>query len=312
MKKEDTKELTTINPNEMTRDKIDLVKRTIAIGASDDELSMFVAICNKTQLDPFARQIYMIKRQGKQTIQASIDGLRLVAQRSGEYAGQIGPYWCGKDGIWKDIWTDDAHPFAAKVGVLRRGFREPVFGIAKFKEYAVEGPQGFMWNKMPSTMIAKCAEALALRKAFPQELSGIYSSEEMANVPEDDRPGYNAELKLADMPAETISKAFSGTVENAEVVATSVEAVPRTTREILIDALQYYTDHALIPTNDQIPEKIKKAIDWFKTHTEHTDNKYQERFDRYVEALKTIEKDIPANIRYAHGLYKQTVQEEIF
>lgn len=324
----ETKDLTTVKPNEMTREKIDLIKRTIAKDASDDELSMFIAICDKTQLDPFARQIYMIKRQGKQTIQASIDGLRLVAQRSGQYAGQIGPYWCGKDGVWKDIWTPDEHPFAAKVGVLRKGFREPVFGIAKYKEYAVEGPQGFMWNKMPSTMIAKCAEALALRKAFPQELSGIYSSEEMANVPEDiGEGGYNPELKINDVPihesiikptpAKTIAEAFSGTIEDAEAMAgdskgnwQDTEPNPATPREKLITALQYYTDNKLIPDKDKLPEFVPRAISWFQKNDENAD-KYSERFESSIKALKLIENDIPVHIRYAHGLYEPE-QQEIF
>ena len=144
--------------------------------ASNGDLAVFLHYAQRTGLDPFARQLYMIERGGRFTIQASIDGLRIVAQRSGEYAGQVGPYWCGEDGAWTDIWLEKTPPLAAKVGVLRKGFIEPLWSVAKFDGYNANSP---IWKKMPDLMIAKCAEALALRKAFPNDLSGIYTAEEM-------------------------------------------------------------------------------------------------------------------------------------
>lgn len=141
--------------------------------------------CDRTQLDPVARQIYSVMRKnyGKDTwaTQVSIDGFRLIAQRSQEYAGQAGPFWCGKDGKWTDIWTSNDYPFAAKVGVYRKGFIEPLWAIAKWDSYVglKDGKANKMWEQFAETMIAKCAEALALRRAFPAELSGLYSTEEM-------------------------------------------------------------------------------------------------------------------------------------
>jgi phage recombination protein Bet len=175
--------------NEITRvvdfsaEQIELIKRTIAKDATHDELSLFVNQCKRTGLDPFTRQIYFIKgHDGKVNIQASIDGFRLVAERSGNYEGQTAPLWCGLDGVWKDVWLKHEPPAACKVGVYKKGFREPLIAIAIFNEYAQrkkDGSLSYMWNKMPALMIAKVAEALALRKAFPNDLSGVYSSEEM-------------------------------------------------------------------------------------------------------------------------------------
>ncbi len=143
---------------------------------------MFIHYCNKTGLDPFAKQIYAIKRGNQMSAQISIDGSRLVAVRTGDYEGQLGPFWCGTDGVWRDIWLDSKPPAAAKVGVMRRGFKEPVWGVARFAAYAQ--PSSF-WNKMGDLMIAKVAEALALRKTFPLELSGLYTAEEMEQAGED-------------------------------------------------------------------------------------------------------------------------------
>ena len=157
-----------------------LVARTVAKGCSSDELSLFGAICKRTGLDPFARQIYAIKRGGVMTTQVSIDGARLVAQRSGEYAGQVGPFWCGADGVWVDVWLAKTPPMAAKVGVRRSSFVDPLFAVAIWSEYAQT--QGNMWAKFPSVMLAKCAEMIALRRAFPAELSGLYSTEEMSQA----------------------------------------------------------------------------------------------------------------------------------
>lgn len=156
--------------------------------APEGDQRVFLHFAQRTGLDPFARQIYMIPRRSdgvtRWTIQASIDGLRIVAQRSGEYAGQVGPLWTGADGQWRDVWLEKTPPLAAKVGVLRKGFAEPLFAVAHLTEYMPlrNGKPMGLWASKPAVMLAKCAEALALRKAFPMDLSGIYTAEEMAQA----------------------------------------------------------------------------------------------------------------------------------
>ena len=175
--------------DDWTRDasKVDLVKRTIAREATDDELALFLATCQRTGLDPFIKQAFLVPRWDSKlkrhvmTFQTSVDGLRLVASRTGQYAGQTPIEWCGKDGKWSDAWLVDDLPAAARVGVYRQGFAAPLYAVAHYREYVQvkqDKTPNSMWASKPVLMLGKCAESLALRKAFPAELSGVYSTEE--------------------------------------------------------------------------------------------------------------------------------------
>jgi len=152
-----------------------LISTTIAPGCSPDELRLFAYHCQRTGLDPFSKQIYAIKRGGRMTVQAGIDGLRAIAERTGQLDG-CQRFWCGDDGEWKEVWLSDKLPAAAKCVIHRKGCRHPFVGVALFRDY--NGGSG-LWTKMPTVMLGKVAEAQALRSGFPADLSGLYSSEEM-------------------------------------------------------------------------------------------------------------------------------------
>lgn len=163
-----------------TETQLSALKSLGLANASKGDLTFFFHQAQRTGLDPFARQIYMIERGGRFTIQTSIDGFRIIAQRSGKYRGQAGPFFCGEDGKWSDVWLKKLMPpLAAKVGVYSEGWMEPLWAVAKWDSYAQQTP---IWKKMPDLMLAKCAESLALRKAFPNDLSGIYTDDEMTQA----------------------------------------------------------------------------------------------------------------------------------
>lgn len=248
----------------------ELLRKGLCSKCTVDDFELFVETCNKTGLDPFMRQIYPVFRSDRKTncdvmqIQVSIDGMRLVAERSGHYAGQVGPFWCGKDGSWKDVWLSDReYPVAAKVGVMRHDFKEVLWAAARFQSYVqtkFDGKPNQMWGKFPDVMIAKCAEALALRKAFPMELSGLYSTEEMSQA---DNPETANAGKLNVSP-DTAPKTKS--LETANVQETSpqqpIGADTRVNVERRARAIKALT--AMLIDEAGLGLKAAEAADWIK------------------------------------------------
>jgi phage recombination protein Bet len=156
----------------MSQEQLDLIRNTVARGASNDELKLFLIIANRAGLDPFTRQIHFVKRGGAGTVQTGIDGYRAIAERSGQLAGI-------DDAIYDT--EEEAHPNKASVTIYRMvdGQQVAFTASARWDEYVPPPGQDFMWKRMPYFMLGKVAEALALRKAFPNDLSGLYIHEEM-------------------------------------------------------------------------------------------------------------------------------------
>lgn len=164
-----------------------LIRDTYANGATDSEFAVLMEIAKARNLNPFTRQIHFVKRPDRDrgrdvwSAQASIDGLRALAERSRLYDGQDEPEY---------EYDDAGKLLRAKVRVYRKDWRRPVVGVADYDEYVQltrdRVPNTF-WKNKPRIMLAKCAEALALRKAFPEDMGGLYCPEELgadAGVPQ--------------------------------------------------------------------------------------------------------------------------------
>ncbi len=182
----------------ITNDQTALIKQTIAVGATDAELKLFFYDCTRRGVHPLDKLIHFTKRGGKYTPITSIDFMRARAHETGECAGIDDPHFTGepkKDG------------FAARVVVKRivQGHLCDFAATARWEEYCPAQGQNHMWLKMPHTMLGKCAEALALRKAFPQQLQGLYAHEEM------DQAG-------TDVPPQTRQPEPSVNPETGEIV----------------------------------------------------------------------------------------------
>jgi phage recombination protein Bet len=196
-----------LQPAAAAESRIEVFKRLIGKNLTDDELALVGAIAQRTGLDPLLKHFYAIKRFDKMlnrevmTIQIGIDGLRLMAQRSGRYAGQDGPWWCGRDLVFHDVWLGDGPPSAAKVTVkIRNGpYVDTASGTCLYSEYVQPGRDGKplpMWRQMPANQLAKCAEAQALKKGFAREMA-----EAVADYPQVQWEVVDGDLPEPEVPA---------------------------------------------------------------------------------------------------------------
>lgn len=159
-----------------------------AHGAKWGDYDRVMRRIDRAGLDLFRDQAYIVRKEDKKTgevdleFRSSIAALRMRAEQTGKYAGQRGPKWTADGTEWTDVWIPDEPPAAAKVEILRTDFEEPMTAVVRFDEYAARYRSGdlmAMWAEMPAHMIAKCAEALGLKKAFPQQVGGIQTKAEM-------------------------------------------------------------------------------------------------------------------------------------
>ena len=168
----------------------------------------FLHVVKETGLDPLRNQIYAVGRMNKTpngswekvfTTQTSIDGFRLIAERTGKYAPGKEPKWIyDKDGR-----LESATAYVKKM--TKDGTWHEVGATAYLDEYAQRDKKGNLtrfWQKMSRLMIAKCAEALALRKAFPDALSGVYTDDEMLQADQNDNQNDSQSDKKANKKSE--------------------------------------------------------------------------------------------------------------
>lgn len=249
---------------EFNHDQVAVLQQLGLRGADRADLAVFFHQARRTGLDPFARQIYMIERQGKQTIQTGIDGFRLIARRTVEHTGESLGYedtlWCGPEGVWTDAWLKAEPPAAAKVVVIRGGQR--FSAVALFREYVAtkrDGSPTSMWATKGALMLAKCAEALALRKAFPQDLSGLYTSDEMAQA-ENEATVDAPQVQAADVVPEPVERPAFDPAAEARASWNNAPALANLRKWIA----QQYPDRT--PDQDRFLDSLDQRVQYLQTN----------------------------------------------
>lgn len=219
-----------------TKSQFETIQKTYFQNMDIDQIKIFGHVCKHTGLDPFLKQIYPVLRQGKMCIQTAIDGYRLIAERTGKYSPGREPTFVYK----KDNSILSATSYVKKMTI--DGTWHEVAATAYFDEYcATVGP---FWKKMPHVMISKCAEALALRKAFPAELSAIRTEDEMdQSNPQINSKQNDEELHTVDVIIDMLKKNSLDKPEtlNEEPETLNEEPVKNNSDTLTIDQIETMT-----------------------------------------------------------------------
>lgn len=232
--------------DEWNQQRIDFIRKQYG-GAPDAQIDVFLHICRSRRLSPEEKHIYLVSRAGDWVIQTGIDGYRLMADRSGLYAGSDDPTY---------ELDDNEMPTKATVTVWKMigGQRCPFTASARWVEYYPGDKQGFMWKRMPFLMIGKCAEALALRKAFPAELSGIYTDAEM------DQAGREPAGQPRAAASEQAKPAATKSIARGKSAAVDWTAMWTQLRARKIDGETYESIVGKSATSFGTPEKALEAL----------------------------------------------------
>lgn len=211
---------------DVTPEQVALITRTVANGATPDELKLYLYDCQRRGVHPLDRLIHFTKRGGKYTPITGIDFMRTRAHESGDCAGIGDPEFSGDQA---------SAEFTARCTVKRivRGIVCDFTATARWSEYYPGDQGGHMWRKMPHVMLGKCAEALALRKAFPQELAGLYAREEM------DQAGPEPVVRDAGPPpAARTGRGVSAAVEVKAAAALDDAVAPEMEADSIAEAVE--------------------------------------------------------------------------
>lgn len=212
----------------------ELIRKSVATGLTTDEFDLFLAVCQHIGANPLLREAHALKdRSGRFSIAIGIDKFRQQTQADPRFVGQAGPFWCGPDGVWKDVWLEDKPPAAAKVGIRLRGAAEPTWGVATYRAYARESPQ---WKQNPAHMLAIRAEAHAHRKCSSRLSGPVVLREDEG----DERPPYVDRDGVIDEAhpsrARAIAAAIDAEVAAAETHDPELDAADELVREVSDEA----------------------------------------------------------------------------
>ncbi len=262
----------TLTAPPVTPDQLDLVKRTIASGASDSELKLYLYDCARQGVHPLDRLLHFTKRGGKYTPVTSIDLMRTRAADTGEYAGS-------DDATFLEL-EDGLPPEKATVTVWRlvQGQRCPFTATARWMEYCPPSGQDMMWRKMSHTMLAKCAEALALRKGFPRQLAGLYAREELDQA---------QTLDVAPTPQPTEIQPQAKAPQAVETAT----AIPRPMAGAMISDAQAKRLFAISKSSGWSTEKLKS---WLLAEHGISSTKDIKK-SQYAAICEAIERPVQAN-----------------
>lgn len=262
--------------------QVALIRRTAAKDCNHDEFEQFMHVVSDLNLNPLRKQIYaFVYNKDKpdkrsMSIIIGIDGFRAIAERSGNYR----PDDTAPEYRYDDALKGDTNPLGiatCSVKCFKRDSESgewfPLIGFVTWNEFAPisdewaydkdagrRKPTGKQelsgkWRDMPAHMIQKCAEAQALRKGWPEDLSGVYSAEEMerANVIE----GTFTEMAEASERDKRLER-----IGGADAIAIT---------------LKYGGDLEPIPLGE-FADKVLEAVDHFKTWAELDDFRSRNRY----------------------------------
>ena len=275
---------------------------------TNDEVALFISLCQNLKLNPLIREAYLVKYDDKKPAQqiVSLGAFMRIAEDNPQFDGmedgvivQSGDKIIERQGT---LYLPNEKLLGGWAKVYRKDRTRPTVVKINLKEYS-KGQS--TWLAMPSTMINKCAKVGALRSAFPNSFNNCYGEGEMPESKQEEQQLEKQTIDITDMNINNEPTPPVETNEDEIIVVEDLEEIPANefdedifTEEEKTEILQEVAELVPEQPQEKVAVAVEKEVAQINTNPNEKEITYKEYYnnkDKYQMVKDSYREEIAEN-----------------